>query len=174
MKNTPESWKANISTLERDDGVELWVGNGRGRMCLYKPHDVKFNFWERRLAWKAYEAWIRAFITTAITRTPQLVDTPRTYTIEERVAFLEDHMRQQESRLVSIIHDMNRPNPVTVSVPVPSPTSGAVREQIEIERVLNAPLIIRNIQTRKETNRHQALSPTEMYFEEIPDAEEGK
>lgn len=58
LTNEPERWSCAGSghyTIDRDDGLEVWIANGEKNVCLYSPQKVVFPAeWQRKI-YEAYE-----------------------------------------------------------------------------------------------------------------------
>jgi hypothetical protein len=200
IKDVPERWKAGTYTLERDDGIQLWIGNGRGSIHLYKPHDVKFYFRERILLWKLYENWLSKSLFTNKEQ-----NRFGTRTVGERLDNLETDLQRAHDRISELIQRLAEraamnpiiPNPRTTYPPTyPAPTLAPTveidrereRAQSDMARILNAPLIAGAL--LMEFNQQQGLPPLndlsdakpsatepepipEIYFDETPDDRKG-
>lgn len=57
MIYTPHDWKSTEFNYLNDD-VSFWIANGRSFMALKYPVEIKFNFFQRRKLWNAYQTSI--------------------------------------------------------------------------------------------------------------------
>lgn len=56
IRAEPKRWGHGGSSyrFKRDDGLELWIGNGCFSLEIYSPRKISLKWADKRLLWKAY------------------------------------------------------------------------------------------------------------------------